>query len=373
MKSKFSYFSLLYLVCLLNAQYSGDEVIWKAVRSFYNYDTGKAISILNNARIDYPENPTVHLTWVSARWLHSQAHDPLDVTWHTLNKDIDLVIPIYNELIDKYPDDPNYKLYLGSTIGLKARVSLGRKEWLNTLLWGYRGFKIILNVAENNPEIVDAQLPLGIVEYYSGMSNSLVRWAASGMFGLNPSTVSGEKKILKAAEKGQWSWIEAKGTLAFMHLWINPKPKFALLFSHDLVSNFPKRYYYRVLYTESLLNNSLMTDAYQSLQMLDSMFSDLTDIHKDWYLAYRKYEWALYHYLNNDYPLALSALDIVINNYGAELDIILGNAMLLKGKIHDLLGERSAAIEYYNKCIQLGNYSYANKEAEQYIKKSFRK
>jgi len=47
--------------------------------------------------------------------------------------------------------------------------------------------------------------------------------------------------------------------------------------------------------------------------------------------------------------------------------------MLLKGKIHDLLGERSFAIEYYRKCIQLDNYSYAIKEAEQYIKKSFRK
>ena len=115
---KFSYFTVLYAVCLLNAQYSGDEVVWKAVRSFYNYDTGKAITILNNARIDYPENPTVHLTWVAARWLHSQAHDPLDVTWHTLNNDIDLIIPVYNRLIERFPDNPNYKLYLGSTIGL---------------------------------------------------------------------------------------------------------------------------------------------------------------------------------------------------------------------------------------------------------------
>ena len=370
---KFSYFTILHLVCFLNAQYSGDEVIWKAVRSFYNYDTGKAITILNNARIDFPENPTVHLTWVAARWLHSQAHDPLDVTWHSLRKDIDLIIPVYNELIDRFPDDPNYKLYLGSTIGLKARVSLGRKEWLNTLLWGYKGFSIVLDVANNNPEIIDTQLPLGIVEYYAGMSNTLVRWAASGMFGLNPSKVSGEKKILNAAENGQWSWIEAKGTLVFMHLWINPKLKFALLFSHDLVSNFPKRYYYRVLYTESLLNNSLLTDAYQSLLMLDTMFPDLTDIHKDWFLAYRKYEWALYHYLNGDYPLALSSLDIAIENYGAELDIVLGNAMLLKGKIHDILGERKNAVKYYRDCIQLDNYSYAIKEAESYLIRPFKK
>jgi hypothetical protein len=69
--------------------------------------------------------------------------------------------------------------------------------------------------------------------------------------------------------------------------------------------------------------------------------------------------------------LALSSLDVAINNYGAELDIILGNALLLKGKIHDLLGERNTAVEYYRNCIQLDNYSYAIKEAEQYINKPF--
>ena len=47
--------------------------------------------------------------------------------------------------------------------------------------------------------------------------------------------------------------------------------------------------------------------------------------------------------------------------------------MLLKGKIHDLLGERSVAIEYYRRCVQLDNYSYAIKEAEQHINKPFRK
>jgi len=368
---KFSCFSIFLLTfTLLTAEYPGDDVVWKAVRAFYNYDTGRAITILNNARVDFPENPTVHLTWAAARWLHSQAHDPLDVTWHMLNADIETIIPVYNELVERFPDDPNYKLYLGSSIGLKARVYLGQKEWLKTLIWGYRGFTQILDVAEKYPEITDTQLPLGIVEYYAGMSNFLVRWAA-GMFDLNPSTIAGEKKILNAAENGEWSWIEAKGTLVFMHLWIDPKPKFALLFSHDLVTYFPKRYYYRVLYTESLLNNGLLTDGYQSLLQLDTMFADLTDIHKDWYLAYRKYEWALYHYLNGDYPLALSALDIAINNYGAELDVVLGNALLLKGKIYDILGDRKTAVKLYRDCIRLDNFTHAMENAEQYLVTSF--
>ena len=44
-----------------------------------------------------------------------------------------------------------------------------------------------------------------------------------------------------------------------------------------------------------------------------------------------------------------------------------------KGKIHDILGERKNAVKYYRDCIQLDNYSYAIKEAEQYINNPFRK
>ena len=71
--------------------------------------------------------------------------------------------------------------------------------------------------------------------------------------------------------------------------------------------------------------------------------------------------------------MALSSLDVAIKNYGAELDVVLGNALLLKGKIHDLLGERKNAVKYYHDCIQLDNYSYAIKEAENYIDKPFKK
>ena len=101
------------------------------------------------------------------------------------------------------------------------------------------------------------------------------------------------------------------------------------------------------------------------------MFAGLTDFHKYWYLAYRKYEWALYHYLNRDYPLALSALDLAINNYGAELDFVLGNALLSKGKLYDILGDRKTAVKLYRDCIRLDNFTFAMENAEQYLVTSF--
>ena len=47
--------------------------------------------------------------------------------------------------------------------------------------------------------------------------------------------------------------------------------------------------------------------------------------------------------------------------------------MLLKGKIHDILGERKNAVKYYRDCNQLDNYSYAIKEAESYLIRPFKK
>ena len=44
---------------------------------------------------------------------------------------------------------------------------------------------------------------------------------------------------------------------------------------------------------------------------------------------------------------------------------------LLKGKVFDLQGDRSNAIEYYKKCIMLDNLSSAIKESKQYLKKPF--
>ena len=51
--------------------------------------------------------------------------------------------------------------------------------------------------------------------------------------------------------------------------------------------------------------------------------------------------------------------DKAIENYSGELDIILGNLFLLKGKVFDLQGDRRNAIEYYKKCIGLNNLSSA--------------
>ena len=104
---------------------------------------------------------------------------------------------------------------------------------------------------------------------------------------------------------------------------------------------------------------------------MDNKFVLLTKRQKEWYGPYLNYEKALLLFHEKNYLETLPVIDSAIENYSGELDIILGNLFLLKGKVFDLQGDRRNAIEYYKKCIGLNNLSSAIKESKQYLKKPY--
>jgi len=364
------FFTVILSTVLFAQTYPGDDAVRKGVHAFYNYETANAIKILEEARLDYPKNPTVHLTWAAARWLHNQANSSVEQTYIDLENDLNEVIPIYKLLTKKFPDDPNYQLYLGSATGLMARIYLGKKEWLETLNWAYSGFRIIQKVEADHPDIVDAALPIGIVEYYAGLSNVIIQWGAS-LLGLDPSRERGLTKIERAANDGPWSWIEARGIVSFLYLWVDVDPEKALEYSGELVEEFPGNFYFRILYTESLIRSGKMNTALTSLNILKKMVSNLTDIQKNWYFGYLQYELALYHFKERKTEKALVYINEAVQNYGAELDIVLANAWCLKGQIHDLIHERMEAKKAYKYCIELDNYTYTIELAKSYLRTPF--
>lgn len=361
---------LFILTIIFPQSYPGDDAVRNGVHAFYNYETAKAIEILDQARREFPENPTVHLTWAAARWLHNQANSTVEQTYLDLETDLNAVIPVYVSLVEKYPNDSHYPLYLGSSTGLMARIYLGKKEWFETLKWAYSGFKIISKVEADHPEIADAALPIGIVEYYASLSNIIIQWGAA-LFGLEPTQAAGLEKIERAAREGQWSWIEAKGILSFIYLWVDLQPDKALFHSRKLVKTYPKNYYFRVLYTESLIRSGKLEEAFSSLKQLQKSYADLTEIQKKWYYGYMQYEFALYHFKKKEYEKSMVYINEAVYKYGAELDIILANAWYLKGQLHDVKGARKEAIEAYKNCIELDNYTYTIDISKKYLNSPF--
>lgn len=361
-------FTLLFSSFLLsNDFYKGDSLVKKGVYSFYNYEFDKSISILSKARQDFPDHPGVHLIWAAARWVKAQSSLTVPETYNQLESDLNDIESVYVDLTEKYPYNLTYKLYKGSAIGLKARVTLGRKQWLRTLSNAYRGFIIIEDVAKNDPQIVDALLPIGIIEYYAGISNSLLRYAIK-IYGLNASKESGLQKMNLAADEGSWSWIEAKSILSNIYLWVEDEPILALNHSKDLADYFPNNFYFNLLYLESNIRTDNLSLSIELIEEMEPKLSLLSDKQKTWYEPYLTYEKALYSFHKKDFKASLSLVNKVIVEYAAELDIVLANAFLLQGKCHDKLGERKKAKESYQMCIDLQNLSDAISKSKKYLK-----
>lgn len=362
----------VFYISILHADdyYKGDTLVREGVHAFYNYEFDTAVNILSEARIQFPDHPGVHLIWAASRWVRSQAHSPVGETYRILQKDLDEIGPVYDELVDKYEYDPNYKLYQGSALGLSARVALGKKQWLRTLIRSYRGFIIIKDVAKGSPEITDAQLPIGIVEYFAGLSNPIISWAVR-LYDLDASTESGLHRMALAADEGHWSWIEAKAILSNLYLWVENDPILALEHAKDLVRYFPDNYYFNLLYLESLIRTNKIDISKVIIRNMKISSSKLTDRQIKWYSPYLDYEIALLSFHQEDYLKALELVSQTIDDYTAELDIILGNAYLLQGMCYDRLDHRVKAKDSYNKCIALDNFSGSIKRAKEYLRQPF--
>ena len=350
--------------------YKGDSLVLKGVYSFYNYDFDEAVDILTNAREEFPDHPGVHLIWAASRWVRAQSTLSIEETYTILDNDLKEINLVYDDLIEKYYYDPTYLLYQGSAIGLKARVTLGRKQWLKTLYHAYKGFIIIEDVADKHPDVIDAQLPIGIIEYYAGLSNSMLKWAVK-IYGLNASKESGLQKMNLAADQSEWAWIEAKSILSNLYLWVEDEPILAYAHSKDLAQKFPNNFYFNLLYLESSIRTSNESVSISIIKDMDILLSELSDRQREWYSPYLTYEKGLYAFYQKDYKTALKLVEITIEKYAAELDIILANAFLLQGMCYEMLDNRGKAKASYNKCIDIGNFSNAIEKSKLYLKQPF--
>ncbi len=349
----------------------GDNLVWTGINAWYNYDTEVSVALLDSARQQFPENPTVHLVYAAARYQHSQAVDPVGENYRVLAADLAEIIPIYEELIERFPRKPVYRLYYGSAIGLKARIHLGRKEWIRTLWHAYKGFSIIRLVAEENPDFIDAQLPIGIVEYYSDLSGGLLKFGA-GLFGLEPSQETGRAAINTAAFQGDFSWMEASGIIIYLYLYIENEPRKALPLAEKLVQSFPGNWYYQQLLTHCQMITGDLENGYASLLYLDDQFANLSEMHQTTFYGYLHYEWAQYYFIRSDHSAALVAVNQAVDGYEAELDAVLANALLLRGQLYDINGNRSSAVDDYWNVIKLDNFSFAIQKAKAYLEIPYR-
>ena len=362
----FLFFSIIF------GQRPGDKLIREGVDAFYNYEYQKSNEILSKAIQEFPDHPSVQVAWVASQWRFDESRLAIKSIYNNFERNLSRAESIYDSLLYVYPNHPEYLLYYGSAQGLKARIHLGQKKWLSTFYAAYNGFVTIQNAHELDSTLIDAFLPIGIVEYYAGMGNVFVRTAAE-LFGISPSKEEGLRKMELTALKGEWAWMEAMSVLSYLYQFFDINYERGLKFSKIIAEKYPNNFDFQIHYTQSLLQNNMLKDARIRLIEHEKKLNYLTKNYKNRYRSYVDFLWAHLNFKISEYDASLIYINKCIDNYSSELDVWLANAFLMRGNIYDQKKMRYQARMSYRKCISINNQTHAVSMAKIYLDEPFKK
>ena len=347
-------FITIFIFAFLFSSY--DEDISTAINQLYNFEINEVINTLEKIAVSYPEDPLIPFLRLSAYWQHSLLYDNPESSYEVIENGVRQAIPFYVDMIEKYPDQQKYNLFLGSLYGLKARVDLAQSDWMGLIVSGSRGFRYISEAIEEDPYLYDAYMPIGTLEYFLCRSNSALQMIGK-LFGLKSDCKEAVRKLELSSNNAEYSWVEAKNVLSYIYLYIERDYVKAYNVSNSLTQSFPGHPFFLYLEAESLIK---LKD-YEEFNKIDNK---LVKFYKEGPInqqleCYDKYIYlnALKSFQDKNYNLAIKFSSEVINNYDIEFKWVLGYSHLIRGKSFELMGNRTIAIADYKKAIKyLDNY-----------------
>ncbi len=369
------YCLLLLLFSAVSAQHSlispAQPLVESGINALYNYQFDQAITLLDSARNTDPEHPVAPFILIAAKWLKAQTELGYDSSYVVLIREAGKAVPVYKQLIKAHPENAEYYLYLGSTYGIRARVALAQKAWIDVLYSGYQGYKMVRIAQALQPALWDTYMPKGSLEYYASKSPQIIQWMAE-LFGIDVDTRQGLIDLKIAARLSHYSWIEASNMLVYANLYLEKNYEEALLWVEPLVNRFPRHPFFAFLKGEALAKAG-------KWEQLDAMMPDLENFtNTELFLPRNEcqiklsYIRALKTFANGQYEDTITLTTWMIDNYYMEFDWLLGFAHNLRGNSYDLLGERELAIRDYRVTARLENRYPEVEEAKKLLTRPYK-
>jgi hypothetical protein len=314
-----------------------------------------------------PLHPIPPFVSIAAKWLHAQTIDGYEISYDVLYAEVEKTIPIYQGLIKKYPENAEYLLYLGSTYGIRARVALATKNWLQVIYSGYKGYRYTHIARKIDPGLSDVFMAIGLMEYFSCMASSPVRLAAK-VAGINPDCDLGISHLEEAVSGAGYSRIEAGNALTYIYLYFLNKPEAALQHIATLSDEHPQNPFFAALKGEALALTGKWSELEEFYPQLENLSKQGQFLQQNETQLKIRYIRALQAISQSDLNFAISHTTWIIENYHMEFDWLLGKAHLLRGKCYDLMDDRESAKRDYKITAGLDNYFPEGDEAKDLLR-----
>lgn len=127
-----------------------------------------------------------------------------------------VAIKVAQAYLKKHPKDPDVLFVLGSAHGICGRLAIVQRKWLKAFGHGRTSMKTIRLAAKLEPGLYDAQLGLGMFDYYVATIPKFAGWLAKIVLG--GDRARGIRQIHVAAEKGDYAKTSAQFILVEIFL-----------------------------------------------------------------------------------------------------------------------------------------------------------
>ena len=348
-----------------------EPAIREALCAMYDMDFDLAHDLFSSALGEENFHPLAPLGAIATEWMLSQARDGYDRGNQRLLQKLNITLDRYRSRMLLHPDETELDFYYGTTMGLKARILLYRKEWLGVITSGYNALRYVKKARRVHPDNIDMMLPMGTFNYYVGVSAGYMK-IASWILNESGSREDGLRMMEEVGRAGNYGNQEARSLLAFVYLYMENDPAKALEHAEFLSDEFPGNVYFQFLVAEAIISLGELEQARTRIDRIRERLDFLEPF------LYREYMLKLHlldgrmAILTRDYAGAENDLRYVIDNYSLESDIHLGYAYLYLGNLYDMTDRRPEALKCYQVAARLDNRSTACTQARNFINAPFR-
>ncbi len=326
-----------------------DKSIQDGLKHLYNLEFEEADKIFDTLKPYAAEHPMVAFGKASVHWWRLSVY-VLETDPQESKAFLDAgneCIRLSKEKIDKGDPTGEGYLTLGGVSGLLGRWQATNQEWMSAYFTGKKAIKYLRKALKINPQMTDANMGLGIFDYYVATLPAVVRVLA--FLGSNNDKQVGLKELTTAAYEGTYSRTPSKLFLA--EIYSNPenKPDKALEILLELRNEFPLSPFIHMMHFIALYNHQDVGKIRAEATDLQAKVDNGT--YKKEFAVQSRFALGVTEFKSKNWDAAIKQFDTGIAA-GTVKDPFFTWSHLYRGYCYDALGKRDDAVKNYNSVLK---------------------
>ncbi|MGD8396188.1 MAG: hypothetical protein PVF43_12015 [Candidatus Eiseniibacteriota bacterium] len=334
---------------------------------YYNFEFAEAERQARALRDRSPGDPVGHFLLAEACWWQVINRPDLDRCLAEFDEAARETIRLGEERLERDKRDPLALFFLAGAYGRRAILAGLGGNHLEAVQASLTARKYLQRLRKYHPEYDDAYFGLGLYDYYAAQLPWFARVIGKVFLGLAGNRERGIEELERAASNGLFTQVEARIFLAIVYLDEEQRYDEALAILKELNAYYPDNLdYYGML----AFAYRTQDDHLNALRMLETLARRGADSPA---FGARSRGLARYflgstYKVAGQYARALPELDRAVDLAGGgDTNWLLAIALLERGRVHDLLGERAAAVADYEQVLALRDFRDAHDRAESYV------